>query len=102
MYNRAVLELDGDRLIVQLHKEPAAKPQIEHQIRRGSYQTERRGRAKRSPSEQRANEYGGALPDELHLGGPGVGKERRRRGESAEAAGGADACLLSRSGRSKP
>ena len=102
MYNRAVLELDGDRLIVQLHKEPAAKPQIEHQIRRGSYQTERRGRAKEEPIRTKGERVRGALPDELHLGGPDLGKERRRRGESAEAAGGADACLLSRSGRSKP
>lgn len=42
MYNRAVLELDGDRLIVQLHKEPAAK-RTEMSTKLGEVRSKRSG-----------------------------------------------------------
>jgi hypothetical protein len=57
--HRAVLELDGDRLVVQLHQEPAANPKSSTKL--GEVRTERRseGRAKRRHSGREARENGG-------------------------------------------
>jgi hypothetical protein len=57
----------------------------------GEVRTKRSGEeGQRGANPNKGKTSTGELPDELHLGGPGVGKERRRRGESAEAAGGAE------------
>ena len=77
MDHRAILELDGDRLVVQLHQEPAAKPQIHHKIRRGEDRTERRseGRAKEEPLRTRGERERGRYLTSFIL--PVLAEERR-------------------------
>ena len=68
MDDGAILELDGHRLVVQLHQEPtkAQSPTKSAPIRARLHQTDQRSeanRGKREPTED------AGLPDKLHLGG---------------------------------
>jgi len=73
----AILELDGHRLVVQLHQEPtkAQSPTKSAPIRARLHQTDQRSeanRGKREPTED------AGLPDKLHLGGAWWGTTGRR------------------------
>ena len=83
----AILQLDGDRLVVQLHQEPADKhtrlnqDRIRRKIARN--RSARRGAA-RNQSDRRGEWRRRALPDELHRGGGREEEWRRRESEELE------------------
>jgi hypothetical protein len=91
----AVLQLDGDRLVVQLHQEPAAK-----QTRQNQYRIWRKNFTKQISEERQSEtnlkeEGGGGEQYLTSFIVAAAGRRKRRRTESRESS----SCWLSRSGR---